>query len=340
MKSFKPSTALALQASAALTVLLIFGHFLPLQRSYWAIVSAMLLVSQTFGEGLRKSAQRIAMTILGGALATWLYFLTHQHPVLWVPLLLACVFMMVYYLEASYQISIFFATMAVVFLFAMLNAWSTDLLIIRVYETLLGALAAILSSALIFPVRAYQKFKQEAVDFLKVLQALNHEASETPFRAKRDLVQVNQMHADLIARYINLKKNERFGHFENFLFRTNQGEFYALTDKIFPLFFYSVNAQQVALMLPLQEAQGELFKFVQQMAMMNQACFEAILAFLQDGKKDLAALQICNKVKLQDVANNMELASKESTLNAKAFLYNLMHAHEALQRLINDLKFF
>jgi uncharacterized membrane protein YgaE (UPF0421/DUF939 family) len=340
MRSFKPSTALAFQASAALTLLLIFSHFLPLQRSYWSIVTAMLLVSQTFGESLRKSAQRIAMTILGGAFATWLYFLTHGYPALWVLLLLGCAFMMVYYLESSYQVSIFFATMSVVFLFAMLNAWSTDLLIARVYETLLGALAAILSGALIFPVRAYQKFKQEAVDFLNALQTLSHEASEMPFRAKRDLVQVNQVHVDLIARYVNLRKNEHFSHFENFLLRKHRNKFDVLTDKLFPLFFYTVNAQQVALMIPLQKAQGEFFNLVQQIALMNQACFEAIRTFLQPDNKDLAALQTCHQVKLQDIVSDLGLVSKESALNAKAFLYNMVHAHEALQRLINDLKFF
>jgi hypothetical protein len=48
------STKIAIQAAVAVALAVLVSHVFELNRSYWAILTAMVLISQTWGESLKK----------------------------------------------------------------------------------------------------------------------------------------------------------------------------------------------------------------------------------------------------------------------------------------------
>jgi uncharacterized membrane protein YgaE (UPF0421/DUF939 family) len=167
MSTLRPSTRLALQASVAISIALFVAHLFSDGRAYWAIMTALLLISQTLGDSIKKSIARIGMTVIGGVIGTLLSILFASHAFAIFALLLLSLFFMAFYLEVSYAISMSFMTMFVVFLFASIHAWNLHMLAIRIDETLIGAGIAVVCAAFIFPIRAQQTLKQALPAFIE-----------------------------------------------------------------------------------------------------------------------------------------------------------------------------
>ncbi|WP_235602908.1 FUSC family protein [Piscirickettsia litoralis] len=148
------ATRQAIQASLAVLITLLLGHIFPLDRAIWATLTAVMLVSSTFGESIKKAGERVAMTLVGGVIATALYYLLLKgHPIALIISLLISIGCSVYFLVISYAWVSFFLTSFVVFLFALLSHWDFQLLIARSYETIIGAAVAVAVAGLVFPIR-------------------------------------------------------------------------------------------------------------------------------------------------------------------------------------------
>lgn len=166
------STKIAIQAAVAVALAVMVSHLFQLERSYWAILTAMVLISQTWGESLKKAIERVLMTIVGGVAGTILFFLIGGH-VYWELFFLSLsVFFMIYFWDISYLVTVFFVTMYVVFLFAELNGWSFSMLAARVYETAIGAAIAIFTTAFVFPVRAGVGIPGMMADYLTEIKKI------------------------------------------------------------------------------------------------------------------------------------------------------------------------
>lgn len=148
-----PSTRLAIQAAVAIAVASILGGILQFERSYWMVLTALLLVSQTWGESIKKSIERVLMTAVGGTVGTLLYFMFIHHPPVLIVLLFLSAFFTFYLFEISYLWTVFFLTIMVVFIFALLLQWNYNILEERIFQTFLGAVIAIVVTAVVFPIR-------------------------------------------------------------------------------------------------------------------------------------------------------------------------------------------
>ncbi len=195
------STRLAIQASIAVMLAIIVSHSLNFERSYWAILTSMLLISQTWGESIKKSLERILMTILGGITGTLIYFLLIQHAHILVFILLLSVFFNIYFMGRNYLLVAFFTTMFVVFLFALVKDWTVVILEERIIETCIGGAIAIFTTALVLPMRAQVNIQKTLADHIGLLrdtvarvfdQALR-EMSDPNFKFIR-----NSLHRDFI----------------------------------------------------------------------------------------------------------------------------------------------
>src|SRR4029079_6256463 len=60
-----PSTRLAIRAAFVATAAVSVARLTCLERPYWIILTAVLLVYETAGESIKRSGQRLAMTFLG-----------------------------------------------------------------------------------------------------------------------------------------------------------------------------------------------------------------------------------------------------------------------------------
>lgn len=164
------STRLAIQASIAVMLAIIASHLLNFERSYWAILTSMLLISQTWGESIKKAFERILMTIIGGITGTLIYFLLIQHTHILVFILLLSVFCNIYFMGRNYLMVAFFTTMFVVFLFALVKDWTLVILEERILETCIGAAIAIFTTALVLPMRAQVNLQKTLADHVSLLR--------------------------------------------------------------------------------------------------------------------------------------------------------------------------
>lgn len=151
--SLRNTTKMGCQAALAIFIAELICWYFQLERGYWTVLTAMALTTQTWGESIKRSFERVIMTILGGIFGTVLYFILPHNEALILCLLLFCVFFTVYLFQIYHLIAVFMMTGFVVFLFALIGDWNLILLRERILDTALGALIAIFVGCFFLPVK-------------------------------------------------------------------------------------------------------------------------------------------------------------------------------------------
>ena len=127
-----------------------------LPRAYWAILTSVIVVSETWKESRRKVLDRVGTTALGCGIAWALQLATAHLPHVELGLMFLFVYLAVYFRGASYPLMTFFITLYVAFLFLVLGEWSGHILMVRLYETAIGGATALVAAALVRPRKAPQ----------------------------------------------------------------------------------------------------------------------------------------------------------------------------------------
>ena len=164
------STKNALQAFLAVFLTLVLQRTLNMDHSYWATLTAFLMITQTFGDSIKRSVERVAMTFFGCIIGTLIYFGIKDSFITFILLMILVTFFINYYYTASYVIAVFFLSLLIVFIFASLGRWDIKILEARILETAIGAGIALLSAAIVFPVSTKKTIMSEFSDFLVQLQ--------------------------------------------------------------------------------------------------------------------------------------------------------------------------
>lgn len=147
----KHTTKMALQAAIAILIAEFIHLYFQFERGYWITLTAMALTAQTWGESVKRSFERVGMTVLGGVAGTLLYFyLPHDKPEHLLAILLLFVFFTVYTMKLYHLVSVFFLTGFVVFLFAIISNWSWYMLQARIIDTCIGAGIALIVACFFF----------------------------------------------------------------------------------------------------------------------------------------------------------------------------------------------
>lgn len=140
----KNTTRMAFQAAIAIAISELISSYFNLEHGYWSTLTAMALIAQTWGESVKRSIERVLMTILGGLCGTFLYFFViPSNEIFVMGILLIFIFLTVYLIPINNLIAVFTLTGFVVFFFALLGDWNFVLLKQRIEETALGALIAV-----------------------------------------------------------------------------------------------------------------------------------------------------------------------------------------------------
>ncbi len=153
-----PSTRMAVRAAAVAAAAVLVGHLPGLDRPYWIILTAVVLVYETAGESIKLAGQRLLMTLLGCLAGWFLYRFAAPVPVLRWAILLGGIFLAVYFRSnprgAVYAPMIFFVSVYVVFVFALVGGWTGQLFFTRAYDTAIGCVLALAGSLFVLPLRA------------------------------------------------------------------------------------------------------------------------------------------------------------------------------------------
>ncbi|MDF2529530.1 MAG: hypothetical protein K0Q57_410 [Gammaproteobacteria bacterium] len=158
---------LGCRAAIAVLIAVAVSHLFHLGRGYWAVLTTLALISQSWGESLQKAYTRFGMTIAGCIVGYVLFLLVGHIHWLIVACLLLGIFGMAYFFAVSYVWAMFFVGILLVFLFAYLSSWSLEVLWERIYETAIGCTIAAVVSGIFMPSYSRQAFYQKLPEVLE-----------------------------------------------------------------------------------------------------------------------------------------------------------------------------
>lgn len=167
----KNSSRAAIQISVSVTAAILFGTLLSPDRFYWAVIATFVtfLGAHNAAEQVRKSAHRVIGTIVGVFLGAVLVHLIGNH-VLWsITAILISVFIGIYLIRISYAVMVTAITIMVSQLYVRLHEFSTELLLLRLAETALGATCAMLTVLFVLPLRTRRVIRVAAREQLQAL---------------------------------------------------------------------------------------------------------------------------------------------------------------------------
>lgn len=135
----------AVQVALAGVVAIGLGTLLSPTRYYWAVITAFVLFTGTGTryETVNKGIARIAGTVVGLVVAVLLAHATAGHDVAVLTLILVSVFGAFYVAKVSQAAMTFFITVLLAEMYTVLGTFSDTVLVIRLGETAVGAVAGI-----------------------------------------------------------------------------------------------------------------------------------------------------------------------------------------------------
>ena len=167
------TTRQAIQATIGAALAIIGGELLSTQRWYWAVITAFVVFANTTSRGdiLIRGARRTAGTLLGILAGMVAAALVSGHGALIVALIVGCICLGVYVAQLSYGLMTFFMTLMLGLLYSLLGTFTAQLLVLRLEETAIGALAGAVAAVLVLPTRTRTLIRDNVVAVLESLRA-------------------------------------------------------------------------------------------------------------------------------------------------------------------------
>lgn len=156
----------AIRVTLAAALAMAGGMILSPQRWFWAVITVyvMFINVRTRGDTLHKGAQRVAGTLLGLGVGLLLATLASGDTVAEIAVLVGSVWAMYYFFLVSYTVGIFFVTVMLGILYGLLGVPVEEVLALRVEETAIGAVAAILVAFTVLPSRTRDQVRRSGLD--------------------------------------------------------------------------------------------------------------------------------------------------------------------------------
>jgi Fusaric acid resistance protein-like len=156
----------AIRLGVAVVVAASLGSLLSDRRFYWAVLAVFVsyMGTNTSGEQLIKAGQRVGGTVVGILIGSLLANAI-GHSTWSIAVVLAALFLGIYFMRASYALMVLAVTITVSQLYVQLGEYTNHLLVLRLEETAIGAAVAMLAALVIFPIHARQATLVAAGDF-------------------------------------------------------------------------------------------------------------------------------------------------------------------------------
>ncbi len=173
-------TRQAVQVAIAGALAIVLGRGLDPTRYYWAVIAAFVMFTGTGtrSESLVKGVNRVVGTLVGLVASILFAHLTNGHTFWIVVTILLSVFFAFYLVRISYGYMIFFITIMIGQLYTVLHTFTDALLVLRLEETALGALAGIVVALVVTPLSTRDTVRSAADALLDALAGLLDAAVE------------------------------------------------------------------------------------------------------------------------------------------------------------------
>ncbi len=151
----------SLRLSLIVIVGYLIGDYFSVQNSYWILLTIIVIMRPNYGLTKERSRKRMVGTLIGGAVAVGIVFITQNMYVYAVLGLLSLTFAFSL-IQRNYTTAAIFVTLSIIFIYALLKPGVLNVIQFRVLDTLIGAALAALGNLILWP-------KWELSDFNQVL---------------------------------------------------------------------------------------------------------------------------------------------------------------------------
>ncbi|AWB92321.1 FUSC family protein [Aeromicrobium chenweiae] len=197
----------SVQAGTATAVALFLASFVSATHQYWAGMPAYQVIGGTDGEAFTKGVRKVVGTILGAIVGFAIAIESDRSAAVLLPVLALCVFAATYFRQASVPLAAFWQTMLFAQLYEYLGRLDAEAVGVRVVETAIGAVVALVVSAVVLPTRARSRLSQQATTLIGTVRSTARDALEVWRRGRPVSVEeaaafsrdVEKMDADLRA---------------------------------------------------------------------------------------------------------------------------------------------
>jgi len=170
VKNLLPTSRLAIRVTIVVFITVIISRIVNFEHPLWSTIPAMYVASTTWGETIQKAIKRVTMTVIGCSIGGIVYYYV-SYSLVWEIMFLAVgVFFITYFVNLSYNWSMFFVGFMIVFFMGLISSWDHNLLLLRILQTAIGCTTAIIVSGIIFPDFAKTKFSDDLSDFIDELE--------------------------------------------------------------------------------------------------------------------------------------------------------------------------
>ncbi|MGC8481146.1 MAG: FUSC family protein, partial [Acidimicrobiales bacterium] len=182
----------AIQITLAAALAIFVGDLIDPARFYWAALAALLCFvgANSSGEQIQKGIGRVAGTLGGIVLGLLLAHLIGRSAIPSFGVLVVFIFIGVYLVQVNYAFLSLGITVGISLLYVQLNELSTQLLLIRLEETVAGALCGIAVALLVLPLGAHRVLVANVRTFLGEAQRLIEAAFPTDEAAGEHLGEI------------------------------------------------------------------------------------------------------------------------------------------------------
>ena len=179
-RDWRPTTRLAIQAMTATALASVVGEAISASRWYWAVLTAFVVfLSTTTRSGiLTRAYRRILGTVLGLACGIALTFLAHDVSGLLLVICLLCAMGMIYFAPLNYMYAAFFITTLLVALYDLLGVLHGHLLVVRLEETIAGAICGVLCAYLLLSTTSRPELLATIDSYVDAVDELLQEGAE------------------------------------------------------------------------------------------------------------------------------------------------------------------
>jgi uncharacterized membrane protein YccC len=166
------TTRQAIQAVIGAGLAIFAGEFVSTSRWYWAVITAFLVFANTTSRGdiLIRGFRRTVGTLMGILAGMVAATLVSGQNALILILIIGCISLGVYVVQVSYGLMTFFMTMMLALLYSLIGTFTPEVLVLRLEETVLGALAGGIAAVLVLPTKTREIIKEDVVAVLEALR--------------------------------------------------------------------------------------------------------------------------------------------------------------------------
>jgi uncharacterized membrane protein YccC len=201
------STRQAIQVAVAAALAIVIGEEVSPSHWYWAVVAAFVIFAGTnsWAETLNKGWQRLLGTFLGVPCGVLVATLVSGNKVASLIMIFVCLFCTFYFMKVTYSLMTFWVSTMLALLYGLLGEFTVSLLLLRIEETVVGAVIGMAAAILVLPIDTRAKIRDAAHTFFltlsdviaaSVVSLLGAEVAsltETARQLDRDLAQFRLM---------------------------------------------------------------------------------------------------------------------------------------------------